>query len=259
MNNKVSIVMPCFNAEKFLKHSIQSVLKQSHSNFELLIVNDGSKDNSLDILKEYARRDKRIILLNNRYEKGASGARRTAYDKASGRFLAFLDSDDIWKKEKLKKQISFMLKNELSFCYSHYETIDRKITYHAPKIITFEKLLFTNFIPCLTVIIDLKTLPHIDFPSIKKRNDYAIWLSIFEKNKTVRSGCCNMHLAFYRENNYGLSSNKLSNIYFAYKNIRSHGKQNIISSVFFTFFHAVIALLKKVSPKSYNYFIDHII
>jgi len=118
--------MPYFNSEKFIEESVQSVIRQSYVHWELLICDDESDDNSKEIIMSFVNLNSRIKLVSNHYSKGAPGARNSCLDEAKGRYIAFLDSDDIWLLEKLDKQLGFMNSNNFSFTYSYYETMNVK-------------------------------------------------------------------------------------------------------------------------------------
>ena len=126
MNPKISIITPCFNCEKFISETIESVLKQTYTNFEMIIVDDASTDKSFDIIKEYALKDSRIIYFQNQQNSGANYSRNFAIKNATGDYIAFLDSDDIWDESKIKTQIEFMENNNCDFSYTSYELIDEK-------------------------------------------------------------------------------------------------------------------------------------
>lgn len=251
MNDKVSVIMPCYNSAKHVDNSIKSILEQTYKNFELIITDDSSTDSTYEKLREYEKKDSRVIIKKNIHEKGASGARRTSFQHASGRFIAFLDSDDLWDPKKLEKQIDFIKKNDLSFTYTYYMTLNSSKFYKVPKKITQSNLYLSNFIPCLTVLYDRTKITDIDFPIIKKRNDYAMWIYLF-RNNSMEAHCLKECLAYYRDGNNGLSANRFSNIYYAYKNIRSFGKKSFLEAFLMTISHIIFAIIKKSSNWLYN-------
>lgn len=180
----VSIIMPSFNTACYIKDTIQSVLDQSYQNWELIIVDDCSSDNTEDILSEI--KDERIRYLKNKKNKGAAFSRNKALREAKGQWIAFLDSDDLWMPDKLKKQISFMEENGYSFTYTNYEEIDVngnrtgvKIT--GPKKITKIKMFNYCWPGCLTVMYDATKIGLVQIKDIKKNNDYAMWLKVCRK------------------------------------------------------------------------------
>ena len=122
----VSVIMPCYNSERFIAESIDSVIGQSYPNFELLITDDGSTDNSVEIIKNKVEKDNRIKLFILKERIGIAKARNNSLSHAKGRFIAFLDSDDIWTSNKLSTQINFIINNNIGFSYSDYELIDEE-------------------------------------------------------------------------------------------------------------------------------------
>ena len=163
--------MPCFNSSRFINEAIESVIFQTHENWELLICDDGSQDNSLEIISSWALRDSRIKSIDNTHGKGAPGARNSCLDAAKGRYIAFLDSDDRWKQTKLEKQL-LHLNEGVVFSFSSYQCISEKgslmqeVT--APRTIRLNQLLLSNFFGCLTVIYDSNYFGKVYQPSIKK-------------------------------------------------------------------------------------------
>ena len=258
----VSIIMPCFNSETFIKESIESVINQTYSNWELLICDDGSDDNSKGIIESYQNSDLRIKLISNHYSKGAPGARNSCLDMAKGRFIAFLDSDDVWLSEKLDKQLNFMKENESTFSYSYYQTMNEegiiKGLYKSPKVVGLEKMLFSNFIGCLTVVYDSQMLGKIYQPNIQKRNDYALWLIMFKKNKNLKAHCLSEVTSKYRVNSYGLSSNKLSAFKYYRTCLRKYASLYEIQINVLCGIYLMIMFFKKKFPKIYNYFVSKI-
>lgn len=188
MYGKVSVIMPNYNCADYLGETIDSVLNQTYPNFELLIVDDCSTDNSVEIIREYCQRDERVKLYINGENSGAAASRNRAMREASGRWIAFLDSDDLWLPEKLEKQLGFMVDNGYSFSYTAYEQVDEN-TVSVNKIVTgLEKLtkrkMFHYCYPgCLTVMYDCSEIGVIQIPDeiANGENDYAIWLKVCKK------------------------------------------------------------------------------
>lgn len=184
MNDLVSIIMPSYNTAAYIKQSIESVLKQSYTNWELIIVDDCSSDNTDEVMKSI--NDVRVKYLKNEKNSGAALSRNRALREAKGRWIAFLDSDDLWMSEKLEKQIRFMEKNGYYFSYTNYEEIDIdgnktgvKIT--GPKRITKTGMFNYCWPGCLTVMFDATKVGLVQIEDIKKNNDYAMWLKICRK------------------------------------------------------------------------------
>ena len=259
----ISIVMPVYNSERFLADAIDSVLNQSLSDWELLICDDGSTDNSYKLASKYSKIDARIVLLKNNFIKGASGARNTCIKHARGRYIAFLDSDDLWQPEKLEVQLRHMKKNQLSFSYSNYYNISesgKKINVvKSPKHISFNTMLLSNWVGCLTVMIDRTHFSNIEQPFIQRRNDYALWLILLKQLKPQKySGIKNI-LGCYRVNSYGLSSQKFSALQSYYTCIRNYGDRGIPVSLIMAQIYLFIILIKKILPRVYNRLIIPII
>ncbi|MDD1796033.1 glycosyltransferase [Enterovibrio sp. ZSDZ42] len=208
----VSIVMPSYNSSLTVNESIKSVLSQSYSNFELIICDDNSTDDSKSIISKIE--DDRIRLVDNVFKKGACGARATCMKYANGDYIAFLDSDDLWASNKLEIQIGSMLENDLDFTYSDYavfidsiNNIERLI--FSPEKIQYGDLIRYCDIGCLTVVIrksSFSCLEYVDSP----KEDYAFWLKIIKQCKVASK--VNGTLAYYRRGTTTLSSNKVKEI-----------------------------------------------
>lgn len=204
MTDLVSIIMPSYNTASLIAESIQSVLAQTYKNWELLIVDDCSTDNTDDAVQPYLV-DERIRYIRNEKNSGAAVSRNRALREAKGKWIAFLDSDDLWKAEKLEKQINFMEKNGYHFSYTNYSEIDSDgnlngVVVTGPKKIT--KTGFFNYCwpGCLTVMYDAEAVGLIQIADIKKNNDYAIWLKVCKKADCY---LLNEDLALYRRGRQG--------------------------------------------------------
>jgi len=236
----VSIVTPVYNGENTISETIESVLAQTFKDFEMIIVDDISTDNTKKVIEKYAKKDKRINYYSLPKKGGASAARNYAVSKANGRYIAFLDGDDLWYPEKLEKQIKFMQDNNYYFTYTDYEYIDdnsnplNKIR-KCPKKMSYHRMLLGDSVGCLTVIYDSLEVGRISIPELKKRNDYALWCVILKKVKCGYK--LNEILAKYRK---GDSSNSLSSgskiklLKYHYKVHHDINKFNPIKSFFYT-------------------------
>ena len=230
----VSIVMPVHNDEKFLKQAIDSVLEQSFQDFELLIVNDGSTDSSEIIISSY--KDNRIIFINNNISHGAAAARNIALKKANGKYIAFLDADDIWKENKLEEQVQFMIATNCSFSYTKYDVINEDGAYmysmSGPERINEKLMNKCCYIGCLTAMYDASKVGILQVPTVlKKRNDYALWLQAIEK--THQCLLLDKVLAFYRKQSNGISSNKARLFIWHYRLFRYVKHASPIISMFY--------------------------
>ena len=246
----VSIITPTFNSEKYIKETVESVLRQTYQNWELLIVDDISTDNTVKIAKEYADKDSRIKIYILDSKGGASIARNKGIRESKGKFVAFLDSDDIWKKDKLKKQVQFMIANNIAFSYHNYELIDSnskkiKKLKRCPKHISYISQLFGCSIGCLSVMYDQEKIGLVQIKRIDKRNDDALWLFILKKCK--KGYLLDENLAYYRTGNSSLSSgNKTKLLKYHYYLYRDNMNKNVISSIFFTCTNILVYFINKL-------------
>lgn len=207
----ISVITPSYNAEEFIEKTIQSVLNQTFSDWEMIIADDCSTDGTRDILKRYEEDDERIHAIFLKENQGAAAARNAALSKAEGRYVAFLDSDDVWKAEKLDKQLAFMRKHQYAFTFTAYELISQDgeplhKTVHVPVSLTYDDVLKNTIIGCLTVMIDREQTGDIRMPNIRTRQDLATWLSILKRG--FKAYGLNEPLAEYRIVETSISSNK---------------------------------------------------
>jgi len=182
----VSIIMPSYNAARFIGESINSVLLQTYSNWELLIVDDCSKDNSVEVARKFANIDKRVVLFSLEKNVGAAAARNVAIEHAQGQYIAFLDSDDVWDEYKLEKQLAFMKQYSYVFTFSNYYVMEEngKKTENIVKVpssLSYHQYLRNTIIGCLTVIIDRQQTGDFKMPLIKSSHDMALWLLIMKR------------------------------------------------------------------------------
>lgn len=249
MNEKVSIVMPSYNTANFIGESIQSVITQSYYNWELLIVDDCSTDNTDEVVKPYLI-DTRIKYIKNEKNCGTALSRNRALREATGKWMAFLDSDDLWAKDKLQMQIKFMKKNNYHFSYTSYCEIDENdsqlgVSITGPKKIT--KTGFYNYCwpGCLTVMYDREAIGLIQIENIKKNNDYAMWLKVCRKADCY---LLDKELAMYRRGRTGSISNHSIKtlIGWHYRLFREAEGQNIMIATFNTCRNLMFGFYKKM-------------
>lgn len=236
MNNLVSIITPSYNSSQFIQETIDSVLSQAYVNWEMIIVDDVSTDNSIEIINQYIKNDSRIKLIQLENNSGAAVARNTAIENAKGKYIAFLDSDDIWKKDKLEKQIKFMQNYDSSFSYSAYDLINEEgkslNTIKDPLTnLTYYELLKENQIGCLTAIYDQEKLGKIYMPLIRKRQDFGLWLNILKK--IDHADKIDESLAVYRIRKDSISSNKIDLIKYNYELFNTHQKLSKIKAFYY--------------------------
>lgn len=233
MNNEplVSIVMPTYNCEKFIVESVESVICQTVTDWEIWIIDDCSTDDTYEVLKPYLEKYSSMYYYCLEKNSGPAIARTEGIKRAVGKYVAFLDSDDIWHPQKLEKQILFMEKTGAKFCATAYAQMDEtgknlEVICIPPKKMNYKKCIrLSNPIGNLTVMYEQKTLGKFEVPVIKKRNDFALWLQILKKTDY----CYGMEdvLATYRLGRVGsVSSNKLAQAKYhwqLYHEIEGHG------------------------------------
>lgn len=208
----VSIITPSYNSSRFIEETVKSVQAQTYDNWEMIIVDDCSKDNSREIIRQLAAQDQRIKPIDLETNGGAAVARNTAINAAKGKYIAFLDSDDLWMPDKLEKQIRFMQDNDYEFSYTGYEVMDLEgkptgNVMSVPPVVDYKKLLRNNIIGCLTAIVDIEKTGHFQMPNIRTRQDYALWLLILKRG--FKAHGLQENLAGYRLVPGSISSNKV--------------------------------------------------
>ena len=208
----VSVITPVYNSEKFLGETIQSIQKQTYAHWELFLVDDGSTDRSMEIAESFAKKDSRISIIQLQTNQGAAGARNEGINCANGKYVAFLDSDDLWMPEKLELQVHFMEANQYVFSFTSYRIIrengeKRDKVVHAPEVVTYNSLLKNTIIGCLTVMLNIDVLGKVQMPTIRTRQDFVLWLTILKRGYQAYG--LNEELACYRKVSTSISSNKL--------------------------------------------------
>ncbi|EPM5584669.1 glycosyltransferase family 2 protein [Vibrio vulnificus] len=228
----ISIVMPCYNASSTIYDSIGSVLLQTYKNWELIVVDDRSTDNSRDIILSI--KDERIRFISSQVNSGSPATpRNIAIKESRGEYIAFLDSDDLWTPTKLERQVEFMIKNNYKFTCTAYNIIDPDgnfiSSYVPPKYVIYSDLLFNNSIGCLTAMIHRSLVDNEKFP-VCGHEDYALWLKLIKVSDGVHA--LSEKLASYRLMNGSVSSNKLKLISFFWSIYRHQEKFGLIKSFY---------------------------
>ncbi len=237
MNEKVSIVVPVYNAEKYIEQTVQSVLAQTYSEWELILAENGSTDQTAEKLKEIESRDERIRVLFLGDNVGAAKARNEGVKEATGRYLAFLDADDLWDSSKLEKEVRFMKEKGAAFVFTGYEFGDEDAkptgkVVRVPETLTYKQALKNTTIFTSTVLFDTEVIPKekLKMPQIKSE-DTALWWKILREGNTAYG--LNENLVIYRRPSQSLSSNKveaLRRIWFLY---RKWEKLNVFKSAWY--------------------------
>ncbi|MCY9821472.1 glycosyltransferase family 2 protein [Aeromonas media] len=250
----VSIIMPLYNSSAYVARSIESVLSQSYRNWELILVDDFSTDDTLLIIQSYLNSDKRIKLIKSELNVGAAVARNMAIEKASGKYLCFLDSDDIWLPEKLATQVSYMEQNNVLFSFMAYFKVDaddNKIgCVHVPDVVSYNDLLRTCSIGCLTAMFNAEVLGKQMMPLLRKRQDYGLWLKLIKLSGKAYG--INMPLSCYRVHSESISSNKFNAAKYQWRIYREVEGLNIFKTCYYFTTYMVYGILKTKVPRLYS-------
>lgn len=248
MNELVSIIMPSYNTAKFIEESIRSVLAQTYTDWELIIVDDCSTDDT-DVVVSKFLADKRIRYFKNEKNSGAAFSRNRALRKAHGKWIAFLDSDDIWLPEKIEKQIVFMKDNDYHFSYTNYIEIDEESRANGksvtgPKHISKHGMYNYCWVGCLTVMYDVDRVGLIQIADIKKNNDYAMWLKVCKKADCY---LLDETLAMYRRRSGSISNHGYMNLIgWHYKLYREAEMLNVFRATISTIRNLCFGVYKKI-------------
>ena len=247
----VSVITPSHNSAQFISETIRSVLNQSFSDWELIVVDDCSTDNSVEVIQSFVDQDSRIKLIQLSENSGAAVARNTAIEAAAGRFIAFLDSDDKWLPHKLETQIQFMEDNDVAFSYAAYEKINEKGEVFGlmgvPEKVSYKQLLKTCVIGCLTAVYDTEKLGKVYMPTSTKREDFATWLNILKQIDFAHG--LTVPLAQYRVYANQTSGKKVSMAKENWRLYRDLEKLNFFQASYYFGHYAVRGVLRTKFPK----------
>lgn len=247
---KVSIITPTYNDSRFIKETIKSILNQTHKNIELIIIDDCSTDDTFNIVKTF--KDDRIVLLKNEKNCGTAYSRNLGIANASGDYIAFLDADDLWDKDKISMQLSFMIENNYDFTYTNFEVIDEfgnknGYIFSGPKKLTHKSFMKSNYVGCLTVMYKKSVFDGLCIPnSIVKRNDYALWLKLSEKADCY---LLPVVLSQYRKRNKSLSSRKIGLFHYHQLLFQKLYNKSWFSSFFFAIRNIFYFFLRNIIYK----------
>jgi teichuronic acid biosynthesis glycosyltransferase TuaG len=233
--NLVSIITPSFNCEKFIGETIQSVQNQTYKNWEMIIVDDCSTDQTAAIVERFIKNDSRIHLFRLDENSGTGIARDVALSKVNGGYIAFVDADDLWKPLKLEKQLQFLKENKVPFTFSFYDCIDEEgyklnKRVEAPRNLSYRQLFFCNYVGNLTGIYEVNYFGKIAISSTRKRQDWMVWLTVLKKIKKAKP--VPESLAIYRVRNNSLSASKVDLLKHNFAVYRSFHGFNYIYSLF---------------------------
>lgn len=229
MDPVVTIVTPSYNCSRFIKETIASVKAQTFEDWEMIIVDDCSSDNSCEIIEAEAALDSRIKLHRLQKNSGAAVARNTAMNMSRGRYLAFLDSDDLWLPTKLALQLDFMRTQDIGFSFTSYRVMSEegelteRVIGVVPSI-NYDTLLKNTIIGCLTVMLDRHKLGQVQMPNIRAKQDTGMWLSILKKGHLAYG--LPVELSYYRLVKGSISNNKIKAVYKMWRLYRDVEKLN---------------------------------
>lgn len=250
MNTKVSIIVPVYNTEQFLEETIRSVIRQEFQDWELLLVDDCSTDQSVQIIETYAAQDARIRLIHQTKNKGAAAARNRGVKEAEGRYIAFLDADDLWKPQRLSASLRFMQEKHAGFVFSGYEFADcegngtgRIVS--VPETLTYRQALKNTTIFTSTVLFDTELVSkELIFMPLVKSEDTACWWKILRQGHTAYG--LDENLVLYRRSGETLSSNKLEAVRRIWNLYRNVERLSLPYSLYNFVFYAVRAVLRRI-------------
>ena len=245
----VSIIMPSYQSGLYIADAINSVMRQTYPHWELLITDDASSDNSVQIINAFTSQDERIRLFQLEQNSGVATARNHSIQQAKGRYIAFLDSDDCWHPAKLEKQLAFMQQHLHAFTFTAYQLMNSNgqllnKTIPVPAKISYQHYLGNTIIGCLTVMIDREKIKHISMPNLKMSQDMALWLSIL-RNGVTAYGLGEV-LAYYRLNPNSNTANKIKAAVYVWKVYRNHEKLSPVSSLRHLIKYAFHAVKKRL-------------
>ena len=230
----VSIIITYYKKKFFLKETLQSILNQSYKNYEIIFVFDDEDLKDLKFVKQNLLKFKKKKLIINKKNLGVAKSRNIALKNSKGSYIAFIDADDLWKKNKLKNQIKFMKKNSCDFSFTSYSIVNEKNTLIKERNVFFDAdydtLIKSNYIGLNTVVVNKKILRHLSFPNLRTQEDFAAWLKLCRKGIKLRH--LSESLSCWRNTENSLSSNTLIKIFDAFKLFYFYEKKNFIFSIY---------------------------
>ena len=249
MNSLVSVIMPYYNKKNYFLKSINSALKQTYVNLEILIIYDDQNRDDLEYIESCIKNDSRVKIIFNDKNKGVAYSRNKAISIAQGEYVAFLDCDDYWETNKIEVQLNFILTHGYDFCHTTYQVINYngKITNTiiARKKLEYKELLKSCDIGLSSVILKRKLLNNMKFPELKTKEDFVLWLSLAKKSVNLIG--LDKPLMFWRQTPNSLSNSILQKLKDAFKVYHLYEKKNFFYSIFYVIRLSVYALFKKIN------------
>lgn len=247
LNPLVSIIIPAYNAEKYIGFAVDSVLDQTYQKFEILIIDDGSQDNTRKIMEEYSKKDDRIRLLYNEHNLGVAATRNKGIELAKGFYICFLDSDDMWVSTKIEEQIQVLEDMNADFVYTSYRMIDDNgnecyESFKVPKYVNFKDLLKFNVIGCSTVMIKKEIVNKYNFDDKFYHEDYVLWLNLLKLG--YKANGIKKPLVKYRVYKTSKAGNKFNSAKKRFKIYREYLHLSLLKSVWYSMRYAIYGLKK---------------
>ena len=250
LNNKIliSVIIPYFKKKKFIFKTINSVLNQSYKNLEVIIIYDDKDLSDLKFIKSFSKKDKRIKIYLNKKNLGASKSRNIGVKKSKGYYIAFIDSDDLWHKKKIEKQINFLNKNKCNICHTSYEIIDKnnfKIGFRKARNFTSANELLTSCDIGLSTVLIKKSLlnKNLKFPQLKTKEDFVLWLKLLSKGNKILA--VKENLVKWRKINNALSDSLLQKLVDGFRVYYIHMNFNILISFYYLLCLSLNYLIKR--------------
>jgi len=242
MEKLVSIITPVYNSEKYVGETIKSVLSQTYDNWEMLIADDCSKDNTGEVIKGFI--DPRIKYFELEKNAGAAVARNKALEKARGKYIAFLDADDMWKPEKLEKQLKFMIENKIGLSFTGYEILrdEENKVIKVPQKLNYSQFMKNTIIGTLTVMINTDIVDEVRLVNVKKDHDSMTWAKLLRKGHIAYG--LNESLAYYRKVEGSISHDKFKAARNHWNNCRNIEKLPLPKCLYYFFFYGLNAVKK---------------
>ncbi len=242
----ISIIIPYFKKKEFIEETLNSINGQSYQNYEILIIYDDENQNDLRYLNQLAKKIKNIKILLNEKNIGAGLSRNKGIKNAKGKYIAFIDADDSWHKEKLLKQLNFMNENKIKFSHTSYHIVDKEKKIigrrKSRNIFNFKDLLWSCDVGTSTVMIKKELLQDNLFPNITTKEDFILWLNILKTGENLM--CIDEPLTLWRKSNDSLSSNNFQKIADGYRVYRKYMKMSVLKSLYYLFFLSLNSLIK---------------
>ena len=244
----VSVIIPYLKKKNFIKKTLNSLKKQTYKNLEIIIIYDDENLSDLKFIKKFKKLDKRIKIIVNKKSQGAGRSRNIGMNIAKGKFIAFLDADDLWKKNKIELQLEYMVRNKFEISHTNYEILkvnkkDKKVM-RARMIDNYKNLLFSCDIGLSTVMLKKKLISkNCQFPNLKTKEDFVLWLMILKKN--IKIGGLDRNLTTWRKLNDSLSASIFQKLKDGFTLYNKFMKFNIFKSLLYLFILSINSIKKK--------------